>query len=272
VTDAPYVAHYFVDEAGDLALFDKRGRSLLGSEGTSRAFMLGAGELLEPAVVTRALSVLRAELVADRYFTRIPSMHPDRRKTALSFHAKDDAPEVRREVYRVIAASTVKMFVCVRRKARLVEECATLRTRTGRNRTEAEIYDELVMEVFKNRLHLADANHIVFARRGQSTRNVALGEAIRRAKAGFNERWRKALDRPTTVSSSVPSETPCLQVVDYCLWALQRMIERREDRYFEYVADKFRLVLDRDDTRRAGFGEYYTSRNPLNLEKLMPVL
>jgi hypothetical protein len=272
VTDAPYIAHYFVDESGDLALFDKHGRSLVGTPGTSRTFMLGAAELLDPDAVSRVLTMLRADLLADPYFKRIDSMQPERRKTALSFHAKDDVPEVRREVYRIIAASTVKMFVCIRRKARLVQEGRTLRGGTGRNRTDSEIYDELVMNVFRDRLHLADSNHIVFARRGQSSRNVALNEAIRRAKDAFSDRWRKGLDRPTTVSSSVPSETPGLQVVDYCLWALQRLVERREDRYFEYVADKFKLIIDRDDTRRDGFGAYYGRKNRLTLEKLMPVL
>jgi hypothetical protein len=56
------------------------------------------------------------------------------------------------------------------------------------------------------------------------------------------------------------------------LWALQRLLERGEDRYFKYLAPAFRLVIDRDDTRQQGYGEYYTaSSNPLSLEKLMPV-
>ena len=61
-------------------------------------------------------------------------------------------------------------------------------------------------------------------------------------------------------------------MVDYCLWALQRMVERREDRYYNLIADKFRLVLDRDDCRKNAFGVYYTRRAPLSLEQLMPVL
>lgn len=272
MTDAPYVSHYFVDEAGDLALFDKRGRSLVGSEGTSRTFMLGAAELLEPDPLSRSLATLRADLLADPYLARIPSMQPQARKTALAFHAKDDAPEVRREVYRLIAASTVKLFVCIRRKDSLVEEGLLLRRNIGRNRSDGEIYDQLVMEVFKNRLHLADANRIVFARRGQSNRNVALNAAIRHAKEEFYEKWKQYPDKPTSISSSVPSETPGLQVADYSLWALQRMVEKREERYFAYIADKFRLIVDRDDRRRHGYGEYYGQRNPLTLERLMPVL
>jgi hypothetical protein len=79
------------------------------------------------------------------------------------------------------------------------------------------------------------------------------------------------IDRPTTITSSTPSETACLQVVDYFLWALQRMVERREDRFFALLAAKYRLVIDRDDDRRFGYGEYYNAKYPLTLEKLMPV-
>jgi hypothetical protein len=40
--------------------------------------------------------------LADPYFKGVPSMQADAKKTALFFHAKDDLPEVRREVFRVL--------------------------------------------------------------------------------------------------------------------------------------------------------------------------
>jgi hypothetical protein len=49
------------------------------------------------------------------------------------------------------------------------------------------------------------------------------------------------------------------------------MVERREDRFFALLAAKYRLVIDRDDDRRFGYGEYYNAKYPLTLEKLMPV-
>jgi len=192
-------------------------------------------------------------------------------KTALAFHAKDDVPEVRREVFKLLAQSGLKIFVGIRRKKRLAADMRLAFLQNGVKRRPESIYDDLVTLLFKERLHLAERNHIIFARRGKADRNLALNEAIQAAKRDFDARWRKGIDRPTTVSSSVPTEISCLQAIDYCLWALQRMVERREDRYFALLRDKFRLVLDRDDDRRHGYGEYYTSRNPLTLERLMPV-
>lgn len=40
------------------------------------------------------------------------------------------------------------------------------------------------------------------------------------------------------VNGAYPSQNPMLQVVDYCLWALQRYYERGEERYIEYIWGK----------------------------------
>jgi hypothetical protein len=57
-----------------------------------------------------------------------------------------------------------------------------------------------------------------------------------------------------------------LQAVDYFLWALQRLYERGEERYWEYVGSKVSLVHDVDDTRENDYGVYYTKKNPLTAE------
>ena len=59
-----------------------------------------------------------------------------------------------------------------------------------------------------------------------------------------------------------------LQAVDYLLWALQRLYERREDRYLQYVWPLVRLVHDVDDTRTAQYGVYYTQKKPLTVAAL----
>lgn len=100
--DSPSALHFFVDEAGDPALFDSKGRILVGQEGCSKTFIVGKLDVADPAALQRELNALRAQLLADPYFKRIPSMQPQQRKTAVAFHAKDDVAEVRREVFRVL--------------------------------------------------------------------------------------------------------------------------------------------------------------------------
>lgn len=266
------VYRYFVDEAGDLTFFDKIGRTLISREGISYCFVVGAALIHEADIVAGQLEQLRQDLMSDPYFAGVPSMSPRSRKTAYLFHAKDDLPEIRREVFRVLRTADVEIYAAFRRKSVVLEELRAHFRRTGRKLGSDFIYDDLVTSIFKDRLHQGSANQIVFARRGKSDRNVALTKAIQLAKWKFEMKWRKGIDRPTSIVSSTPSETVGLQVADYYLWALQRLIERREPRYFDFLAAAYRLVIDRDDNRRHGYGEYYTaSSNPLSLEKLMPV-
>jgi len=67
-----------------------------------------------------------------------------------------------------------------------------------------------------------------------------------------------------------PSEYAGLQVIDYYLWALQRLFERGEDRFFNLVAKDYRLVMDLDDKRNKPYGEWYSDANPLELKKIKP--
>ena len=50
--------YYFVDEAGDLTLFNKKGRVLLGQEEVSDLFMVGVTHLPDPVEAHRKLEKL----------------------------------------------------------------------------------------------------------------------------------------------------------------------------------------------------------------------
>lgn len=147
----PVVLHYFVDEAGDPALFARRRRSIVGQEGCSNYFILGKLEVDDPEGLSRELESLRAELLADPYFKNVPSMQPDEGKTAVLFHAKDDLPEVRYRVLKLLAGQTVSFYAVVRDKERLVEQ---VRARNQADPDywyrENELYDDLVVGTHLN--------------------------------------------------------------------------------------------------------------------------
>lgn len=90
---------FFVDESGDPVFFNKRGELIVGKEGCSRVLILGFVMLEEPVPVRKKLAAVRAAILADSYFEGIPSLA----RTARAFHAKDDIPEVRERVYRLLA-------------------------------------------------------------------------------------------------------------------------------------------------------------------------
>src|ERR1700730_13723550 len=115
-TSSPTIRHYFVDEAGDPTLFGKRGKVLVGTEGCSKYFILGKLDVANPDLLAAELTGLRNRLLADPYFKGVPSMQPAQRKTAIAFHAKDDVPEVRREVFNLLLGQNVQFFAVVRDK------------------------------------------------------------------------------------------------------------------------------------------------------------
>lgn len=263
--------HYFVDEAGDTTLFNSRGVVIVGKEGVSRCFVLGVADVPDPIAAKRALDDLRAALLRDPYFKGVPSMQDAEGKTAAGFHAKDDLPEVRREVFRLLPGLGVRVQAAIRRKTDLASEARMLYESLGIKLKPSDIYDDLVKRLFKNLLHVGDSHEVCFARRGKSDRQDALEAAIERAKQNFRRSWNAQVDRPSHVRSSVPSEDVGLQIVDYYLWSLQRLLERGEDRYFAAVADQFRLIMDLDDKRLRGYGRWYSTKDPLTLEKIKPL-
>lgn len=254
----------FVDEAGDATLFSARGRVLVGTEGCSRHFMLGALEVSDAVRLGAELESLRADLLGDPYFRAVPSMQPERRKTALAFHAKDDVPEVRREVFRLLLRHEMSFYAVVRDKARvlaLVQE---------RNRFSEdyryrpnELYDSLVARLFKNRLHLSPEVEVCFAHRGSSDRSAALQSALKTARQRFEVKWNRAIAAAIKVRQASPASEPVLQAADYLLWALQRHYERGESRYVELVWPKVGVVHAIDETTLAPYGTYYTKKKPL---------
>ena len=265
----PSIRHYFVDEAGDGTLFDRKGRVLIGTAGCSRYFMLGLVDVPDPLRLQRDMDDLRARLLADPYFKTVPSFQPGEQKTAVAFHAKDDLPEVRREVFALLLRHQLRFLAVVRDKQKLLEYVRLRNEREAAYRYNPnEVYDYLVRRLFKNLLHKDDEYNITFARRGNSDRTAALRTSLDAARLRFAEQWGIVSAASLNVLPRSAHETAGLQAADYLLWAVQRLYERREDRYLQYVWPLVRLVHDVDDTRTAQYGVYYTQKKPLTLAAL----
>jgi hypothetical protein len=196
-------------------------------------------------------------------------MQPRARKTALAFHAKDDLPEVRREVFHLLMHHNLRFFAVVRNKRKLLEYVRQRNERDHSYRYDSnELYDYLVRRLFKTLLHKDDSYDVYFARRGSSDRTAALRSALETARQKFNAQQGIASSAPIHVFPRTPPGCAGLQAADYFLWALQRLYERREDRYVRLLWPAFRLVHDLDDTRQAKYGVYYTQKKPLNAAAL----
>lgn len=260
---------YFVDEAGDTAIFGKRGKVLIGEQGCSRYFILGVLDVPNPTVWQDELNTLRQSLLADPYFKRVPSMQPTARKTALMFHAKDDVPEVRREVFALLQKHEFRFLAVVRNKKMVLEY---VRRRNildlSYHYTPNELYDYMVRVLFKNLLHQDERYEIYFSKRWKQDRTEALQAALKTAQERFAQQRGIATSSDIAVIPKNSHESGGLQAADYFLWSLQRFYERKEDRYLDLLWKSYRMVHDLDDIRTTPYGVYYTQKKPLTLAAL----
>ncbi len=264
--ESPEIA-YFVDEAGDPTLFDRKGRIIVGEPGCSRYFMLGKLEIDDPKALSQALDALRSDLLKHPYFRGVPSMQVGQRKTALAFHAKDDLPEVRWEVYKLLMQAPVRFYAVVRDKTALATYVQQQNTRDPAYRYRPdEQYDFLVQALFEKLHHMASHVSICFAKRGTKPRNDALRAALERAGAIFARNFGFAHPAIHDVISSTPPQCPGLQAADYFLWALQRFYERREDRYLSLLWDQVGEIHDLDQLANGRRGTFYRKDKPLTLD------
>jgi len=226
-------------------------------------------DVADPETLAMELTELRVGLLSDPYFAGVPSMQPKMKKTALAFHAKNDLPEVRRDVFSLLMKHDLRFFAVVRDKQQVLQYVRR------RNKTDSsyrynpnELYDYLVRSLFNNKLHKDDEYHICFARRGKSDRTEALAVALEAARKNFEKKWGILSDAPMIVKPCYSFDAAGLQAVDYFLWALQRFYERSEDRFLNLLWPSFRLVRDLDDKRENNYGVYYTQKKPLTLAAL----
>lgn len=240
--------HYFIDEAGDDTLFAREGALAMGQDGVSNFFLLGKLEIHDPPVLRGKLEALRQSLLADPYFSGIPSFAPGAGKTALGFHAKDDLPEARYEVLKLLRAEgdNLRFYAVVKDKRALAREVAQRQAQEpGYAYRKKSLYDDLVRQLFNKFHRIADRLDITFSERGSSDRTKVLEKAINDAGRDFED-WYGLPLPASTVRCSTPRTDAGLQAADYFLWVLQRFYERREDRFLSVLWPQFGEVVDLD--------------------------
>jgi hypothetical protein len=255
VTDESY---FFVDESGDPTFYNANGKCIVGTEGCSPLLMLGFIETQKPREIRRAVLRAQKSIITDPYLISIPSIS----KTATAFHAKDDAPEVRYLFYKELKSLPFKAQFIVARKSEAI-------FKSVHDGDEDRFYDDLVGRLFQSVLHRFDRNHIIFSARGSRERRRPLEEAIKKARARFEEKYRIPADCTSfDIEPQSPKGEPCLSVIDYMNWAVHRAYTRREMRYYSFVEDKVSVLRDIYDESTK---KPYCRKNPFDIRKAAPL-
>lgn len=256
------VEYFFVDESGDPNFYGKGGDIIIGQPGCSRILLLGFVRTKEPNPIRESLSGLRNQIANDSYLKDIPSI----KKTLKAFHAKDDCPEVRMMVYKILAEQDFAIQVIVARK---IERMFRSSYKGNRDR----FYQDLVGRLFQNETHKAQINNICFSKRGNKIQQHTMRAAVQAGAQRFRQKWGTDVSTRLNIKTLNSSQDFMLQVVDYANWSVQRAFERGEMRYFNFLRDKFELIWDVFDKKNyKGGGNFYDrSRNPFEIKKASPL-
>ena len=249
--------HRYLDEAGDTTFFGRGKANIIGQRGVSKCFILGLVKFKEPLPDVRdQVIALQTKVRQDPYFNEVPSIQKKIAKGGYYFHATDDVPEVRKLFYDYIKSIDCSFEAVVGRKIMSIYT-------NKHNGKEAEFYADLLSHLIKNKLNKGGKLILDIASRGNSTKNHNLQAALQKA---ISRNSKKGKHAATKVVFNVQNHStePLLNVSDYFCWSIQRLFERGETRYYNFLKEKISLVVDLYDAENyANSGNYYTVRKPL---------
>jgi hypothetical protein len=250
-----YAYHYFLDEAGDPTFYGKGRTAILGEDGVSNCFILGLLKVNEPLHVVREKVIsLQTCIAEDPYYEKISSIQKKKAKYGYYLHAKDDIPEVRKTAFEMIRSIDCTFEAVVARKIYYLFE-------NKHKSSEADFYADLLSHLLKNRLGKNDRLVLNIAERTKCTTFNNLQKGLTYAKSRSPEKRR----RPNVVFNvHKPTVEPLLNIADYLCWSIQRVFEKGETRYYDYVSNRIAVVWDIYDFAQALNGRnYYTKTRKL---------
>ena len=251
--------HRFLDEAGDTTFYGKGKIPIVGEKGVSRVFVIGMVKFNQPLCDLRTrIMELQQVVENDPYFKEVPSILKKAGKRGFYFHATDDPPEVRKIFYDFIQTVNCSFEAVAGEK--ILDIYAK-----KHNGKEAEFYADLLSHLLKNKFQLGNRLVLNIAERGKSTKNANLQLALDKAISHFMKNHNEAKLKTTVVFNVQNHYTePLLNIADYLCWAVQRVFERGETRYYNFMQNKISVVVDLYDAQNhSRSGDYYTNRNPL---------
>ncbi|MEO8760332.1 MAG: DUF3800 domain-containing protein [Bacteroidia bacterium] len=248
-----YKYHRFLDEAGDTTFFAKGKLPIqLGSNGVSKYFIVGMLQVNEPINELRTkIITLQTKIEQSNFYNKVPSVKKLIDKGGFYFHAKNDVPELRKELFDFINIVNCSIGI-------IVAEKDVSRFTLKHNKKEAEFYAELLSQLIKDKLQNHKRLVLNIAEREGSTAYNNLNTALEKATAIYKHQHPNATDNCNVTFNVQPfSKEPILSITDYLCWAVQRFFEKDEIRFYEYLQEKINLVVDLYGNK------FYTSQKPL---------
>lgn len=257
--------HRFLDEAGDTTFFGKGKVPIIGNNGVSSCFILGMLKLSEPMHAVRQRIInLQNEIASDPYFKEVPSIQKKVATNGYFAHATDDVPEVRKMVFELIKSIDCSFEAVVGRKLYDLYE-------KKHNGKEVEFYADMLSHLLKTKINKYDELVLNISHRGKCTTHTNLQKGLEKAVAISARKYPdKSNCCKVVFNVQYPKTEPLLNLADYFCWAVQRVFEKGETRYYDFIKAKVSLVVDLYDMEKyQNHQNYYSPRNPLTKENFL---
>lgn len=255
--------HRFVDEAGDLTFF-KKGKIpvIFGESGVSKYLILGMVHIKDPlADAEQKIRNFGKTIEEDSFFENVPSVKKRIEKYGYFIpHAKDDPAEIRLAFFRYLAGADISFSMQAVLGRKNFERFAK-----SHNSKDREFYADLLAYILHDKANY-EKLVVNIASRVSATDNTNLSESLSRAMQRYANRSKQDFDADIRFNVQPYAALPLLSIVDYCLWAVQRLVERDEDRYYKLISHKLPFIFDAFAEK--GSQKKFTRTSPLNTEDL----
>jgi hypothetical protein len=227
--------HRFLDEAGDTTFFGKNKTPILGTHGVSNYFILGMLTLHEPLEIVREkILALQQAIIVDPYFDQIPSIRKKENLSGYFLHAKDDIPEVRKMAFEMIKSIDATFDVVIEKKDYQIYE-------KKHNGNQSEFYADMLSRLIHNMIDNQPKIVLNIAHRSRCTTHNNLEKGLQKAIIiARNKNIVFNANANVVFNVQQPTGEPIINMADYYLWAIQRWVERKEDRYVNFLEDKIK--------------------------------
>ena len=274
------MAKFYIDESGDGVLFGPKGRNRLLDKDAQHFFMLGMVKIEDHQAANIALSELRRSLIADPQFNELRCMRPERQQTHKYFHATNDHPDIRSKVFEVLKGLDFRFFgyvVDLRDWLQLVDVLNII-DRNFHYRPDL-LYDLCAYTLTALIPILSKGSttnpHVIIADRNFSRRANNLRDIINH-RPPYNHAAEslhifKSMNLEilnVTVDIQPSFENTGLQIVDYCLWALQRHYQRYESQFLETIWSKANVSVASNFLKPSDHSIYSAATDLPNLDEL----
>ncbi len=255
--------HRFVDEAGDTTFFKKaKIPAIFGENGVSKYLIIGMVHVKDPLPdAEQKIRDFGKTIEDDDFFNVVPSVKKRIEKYGYFIpHAKDDPPEIKLAFFRFLAGNDINFSMQATLGRKNFERFAK-----SHNNKEREFYADLLAYILHDKANY-EKLVVNIASRVSATDNTNLSESLSRAKQRYQNRTQKEFNADIRFNVQPYASLPLLSIVDYCLWALQRLVERDDDRYYKLVVDKLPFIFDA--FAKKGSRKKFTRSMPLRSEEL----